>query len=132
MSLCEFSPDIHTAEALKVQIESLHRNNPSSILVGSLGRAVLYGNVLNNPYFEFQARNEEPLFNKAGARDIDVITEDSLESAEGPFQIDTACFKSKFNHIVCQNGDWYLVSEAHGFAEQLHPDTVEPIEGKSV
>ncbi len=123
-----YSPELHNPVALHDQLTDLHTNNPDTRLVGSLGRAVLLG----DPVAEYRLRNEHPLRNRHNdARDLDLITSGWVQTT-GPFPLDTVSFNNPSVRISKHGNDWWLHSDEKKFAEPLHPDTMQPIEGTTV
>jgi hypothetical protein len=128
-----FAPSVHTPEALNIEINRIHDDFDSARLCGSLGRAVIYGMLLGNPYHEYQIRGQDPLYLGSTARDIDLIGAGQIDaSLYEPFQVDTTGFASPFLDIEKQGADWFLTASHHGFAEPLHDDVMRPIRGETV
>ena len=46
MAEIRYSRDAHTAEALVAQLEVLTSNHPEAVIVGSIGRAAILGDLL--------------------------------------------------------------------------------------
>lgn len=128
-----FSPDVHTPEALSLEIGQIHKDNDLTRLAGSLGRAVIFGRILGDPFHEYGERGQNPLVAESVARDIDLITGAPAAAANyEPFHVDTTGFASPFFSIETQDGEWFLVASYHDFAEPLHEDVVCPVQGETV
>lgn len=127
-----YNPDIHTAANMIRQTQAIYEAQPDALLVGSLGRAILYRQIYGDPEYELKARGETPLHNGIKARDIDVIAGDMVgERAREPFYTDTCAFNNASVAIVRDGSEWVLTSQSRGFAEALHPATLEPVAGES-
>lgn len=127
-----FAPAVHTPEALATEIGRIHDDSDATRLVGSLGRAVIYGEVLGNPNYEYQQRQQDPLRRDHTARDIDLVSGQALDpGGYEPFPVDASVFASPFMQIEVQDGEWFLTSSLHGFAEPLHEDVVAPVIGET-
>lgn len=128
-----FNEAVHTPEALSCEISALRDRLPDARLVGSLGRSIVYGNVLGNPVYEFAIRNQDPLSVANIARDIDVLGVSRTEvDSFGPFEVDATGYSTRFVNIVRDGIDWFIVSKCHDFAEPLKPEVVEPFSGEAV
>lgn len=133
MLMIAFDPGVHTPEAFVDQLTLLHETEPSAYVVGSIGRAVLFRRAVGNPNYEYAAHGQYPLNKTGDARDIDVV---SLVSARGdirrPFELDNGGFNNPIVHIARQGGKWVLGSEVNNFAELIHDDVMEPVEGTTI
>lgn len=133
----KFDERLHKPSALSDEVRIIYDTNPDTIILGSLGRAVLFGVLAGNPTAEFEARQELPErkieYGEELARDIDVVATgtDSTENL-GPFEVDREAFVCRQLSLVNQNGDWYLTSPNKGIYEELHPSVMEPVTGESV
>jgi hypothetical protein len=125
-----FDPELHTADRLAEQMAQLDAMHPDMVVAGSLGRSVIYGKV-GTPDFEFQMRQETPVHQHYGARDIDVIgvPEGALST---PFKLDTIAFQSDLTRISKQAGQWVLSSVVNEFAEPLNDAIMQPVTGPGV
>lgn len=116
---------------LEVDLAVLQSENPRFRLVGSLGRAVHHNTALGNPYREYEARNQHPLYSPTGLRDIDTIG--LSVSPDVTFPVDTAAHTHNSQVIILPDGDdWWLISQERNFAEQLHADAMQPINGTTI
>lgn len=117
---------------LETDLANLRAEDHRFRLVGSLGRAVHYSAALGNPTAEYEARGEHPLYGSTSLRDIDTIG--LLTSPDTTFPVDTYAFTHNNQVTVLPDGndDWWLVSQQRNFAEQLHPDAMQPIEGMTI
>lgn len=128
-----FQETVYTPEALDEEIQTLQALAPSTRVVGSLGRSVLFNQFMGDPYYEFNAREQSPLRVGDKPRDIDIVglpVKANLEA--GPYTVDAFCFLNRFVSLVPDGTDWVLVSEKHKFAEIIKPETMEPVSGESV
>jgi hypothetical protein len=125
--MSKFEDNIHTAEALSVQIESLRSSEADMLLIGSLGRAGVYSLIMNNPLFEFNTRGQSPLKKGETARDIDVIAESAFINSD-PFKVDSLPAGTPLFSLNREGMDWWVVSTKRNFSEPLHPAVMEPLE----
>lgn len=128
---------LHTPSALAGEIDMIYSRQPNALLVGSLGRAVIFGNLIGNSTAEFEARLENPVMKQEQgdllARDVDVIAPATVETGDLlPFEVDQKAFGSRQVRFVHESGTWYLVSDSKGVYEELHPAVMEPVEGETV
>lgn len=115
---------------LKADLAALKSENSRFRLVGSLGRAVHHA-ALGNPYREYEVRSQHPLYTPAGLRDIDTIGLSA--SPDTTFPVDTAAHTHNTQVTILPDGDdWWLVSQERNFAEQIHIDVMQPVEGATV
>ena len=133
----KFNASVHTPDALASQLEDIYRRRPDTLLLGSLGRAVIFGEISGNPVAEFEARQESPVWrvedSEALSRDIDVIgIEGEGVLAPQLFEVDSHAFGSPRVRFVREGDDWFLVSENKGIYEPLHPASMELVEGETV
>jgi len=74
----KYQAELHTPDALTAQIEAIYSQAPDTVLLGSLGRAVIYDRLLSNPNAEFETRGQVPERKLEDglvvARDIDIIS----------------------------------------------------------
>jgi hypothetical protein len=130
--MSKFCETVHTPDALADQIEHIYQTEPDAYLVGSLGRAVLYGEAYDDPYKEYELRKQVPLAASIKPRDIDLIgTTAYLEDLQ-PYPMDTVAFNGTEVAIVKDGDDWWLNSEERGFSERLHPAIMEPVQGMTI
>lgn len=129
-----YNPTIHTAEALQDEINTIYGVEPNTLLVGSLGRAVLYGVYLNDAEYEYRANQESPILrSKKEVRDIDAIGFTPAVAVEvGPYVVDTEAFDNRSVRISREGDDWVLESDCYRFAEQIPAAAMEPIEAYTV
>jgi hypothetical protein len=132
-----YQEHLHTPEALAQEISGLYQKAPDLILLGSLGRAVIFNCLLQNPYLEFEARGQSPEKkieeDIVMARDIDPIGAQLHNVADSePFEVDITAFDSPRLRITQQGADWFLISDKRGVYEPLHPAVMEPIQGETV
>ncbi len=128
-----FDPTTHTAEALASEASRLYTDYPDTRVVGSLGRSVIFNELLGDPIYEFRSRGQDVLGVAGRARDIDIITSgpSALEDYD-PFEVETTGFSNSYIKFLCEGGDWFVVSDHHSFAEPLRPEVMEPVQGKGV
>ncbi len=130
--MTSFDVKVHTPEALAAQIEEIYAANSGTVIVGSLGRAAAYNSVGLSPVLEFEARQQTPLASESSPRDVDAMKKNSAIEGCYPFPIQTGVFDDEKVRIDSQSGDAWLTSTLLGFAEQLHPDIIMPIEGETI
>lgn len=126
--MSEYSP-----AAFAAQLEVIYDREPDALVVGSLGRAVLHNAAHGDPFTEYNRRGQDPLNKGFEARDIDLLgTPKGMFDDTAPFEIDDTAFNSSEVAIVRDGQDWWLTSEERNFAEQLHPDVLQPVRGETV
>ncbi|MEX0748578.1 MAG: hypothetical protein WD467_00295 [Candidatus Saccharimonadales bacterium] len=119
----------HTEAALISELDHIYGLPQEGLRIfGSIGRSALYGTIYNDSSREFTVRREHPLGTINRPRDIDLLGLSAAE-AEGhsPFPVDATGMKDGYAALTRDRNDWYLLATHHGFAEQLHPDVMEPI-----
>ncbi len=127
-----YYPEFHTPETLEQQIQQIYKTHPKTYLVGSLGRATVFGNLLGNPFYEFDARGQQPLENGVNARDIDVIGVDPEFAAHTlPFWVDATSYSNSDAKLVQEGHDWFLATDS-GFYEEVDAAIMEPIFSKTI
>ncbi|SRR3990167_11204785 len=126
----QFDASMHTPDALAGEIAELYERSPDTLLVGSLGRAVIYGSLIGNTRYEFDKRSQHPVDAGERSRDIDVIAHTDFGDLT-PFDVD-ATFNGRWATIIQDGEDWYLVSQKQRTADLLHPAVMEPIAGETV
>ncbi len=116
------------------QLENLNGLKREDVLiVGSVGRSAIYGSLYDRPHHEYEVRRQHPLGTIANPRDIDILGLSAEEATSyAPYPVDASGFRGKYSSLVRDRGEWYLVAEYHNFAEQLHPDVMEPVEAKGI
>lgn len=133
----KFEEPLHTPSALMEELEAVYSDFPRTLLVGSLGRAVLYGEVLGDAMAEFQVRGETPErkveYDEVVARDIDVVGSGSTHHAHlAPFEVDHHPYNCRQVRLLQDGQDWWLASETKNLHWPLHPAVMEPVEGETV
>jgi hypothetical protein len=126
-----YSHLVHTPENLSEQIARI-QTNPDALVVGSLGRSVVYQQLVGDPDYEYLRRGEAPLHAGHAPRDIDIIgAEMPAEAAEGPFKIDTLCFSNFYVSLSrpTPGGPLLLASQRLGFCEEVDESVVQPVTG---
>lgn len=123
---------VHSSVALAEQVDAIQLVNPEARIVGSLGRSVLLKRYCGNSQTEYDARNENPLYDNHGrARDIDVIH--YMQSAKtAPFAIDSKSFRNSDVRITKSGPEWWLQSDIRNFAEEIDPAVMQPVTGPGV
>ncbi|HET7827819.1 MAG TPA: hypothetical protein VFK97_03055, partial [Candidatus Saccharimonadales bacterium] len=121
----KYQAELHTPEALATQIAAIYSRAPDTILLGSLGRAVIFDRLLSNPNAEFEVRGQVPEHKledgEVIARDIDFIGRNArLLDPQNPFVVDFA-FDNRQISFRREGEDWFLVSERMEVYEPLHP-----------
>lgn len=124
--------ETYTPEALEHQFEVLYQNFDRPIVIGSLGRAVAYNQLLGDPDFEFNARSQTPLVDGNAPRDIDLLSTEREAAKLGPYLVEPSVFDNPLVSIIREGEDWWCISELAGFAELVHPAVMEPLEGLTV
>lgn len=126
-----YDPRLHTGDSLASQLDLLRLCHPDAIVVGSLGRAAIFREILGDPNYEYTMRSQDPLRKQSMARDIDLTSQES-DFPPGPFPIDTTAFSGNRSKLVQENNIWFLTADRHGFAEELRPDVMELAEKRTV
>lgn len=127
-----YDASIHTAESLEAQISSIHCANPDALLVGSLGRAILYSKAGYSPVCEFEVRGQNPLHSGKWARDIDLLNPGDITVPQAPFEVDTFAFSNEAVRLRRTAGRWVLTSSEHGFEEEIDTKVMEPVPGRTI
>lgn len=131
--MIKLNPTLHTPEALAAQVSEIYASDPDALLIGSLGRAILYGETYGDPLYEFRTRGERPEGYGIKARDIDLVSsKQDDELPQGPFCTDTVAFKNPSVSIRKVGSDWVLASLKRGFEEVINPATMDPTVGTSI
>ncbi len=128
-----YKSNVHTVEALRQQIEQLCIEDPALMIMGSIGRSVIHRQKAGNPYLEYQARKQDPLyhFDTNEARDIDIVGT-PRRHLTNPFKVDNIVFYNTVMGLYFDGSDWILRSDVHGFMEKLDPRVMQPIEGEGI
>jgi hypothetical protein len=127
-----YSSEIHSKESLGTELGVI-QDSGDTLIVGSLGRAVVYDSLFHDAEYEYRNRGEEPLKHGVFSRDIDVIGIDPATAGRaGPFRVDAKVFDYPIVRIVKQDDAWWLLSPRRNFAEPLHPAIMEPVLGNTV
>ncbi len=127
-----FYPQFHTPETLADQFNEVYAKYPEAILVGSLGRAAIYNDLIADPYREFVERGQHPLKKGVSARDIDFIgVEADVVAHILPFWVDSTPYDDDSARIVKKDSQWFLTSNKK-LLEQLHPRVMEPVAATTI
>jgi len=132
MTVVAFDNTLHTPEALSAEIDTLYARAPETLLVGSLGRAILFGLLSGSQTTEFDYRGQTPEGRLGMARDIDAIDAHVDDSSFVPYPLDNTVFSNDTVELVHEGSQWHLVSRARNFAEPIRGEVMAPVEGKTV
>jgi hypothetical protein len=123
------SPDL-----LAEEINVITKNYPDALIAGSIGRAGLYGHLIDDPEYEYRRRDQHPTQTyRGGIADIDLINAPaSITSHQLVFGTDLDSLGGRQVSLKRVDGNWLLLSKNRDFVANLDDRVMEPTLARTV
>ncbi len=116
-------------DGLRETLEAVH--NAGGLVIGSIGRSAIFGEMDLDPLLEFKTRGEELLVKKDGTlRDVDVIGEYGFTRSlpKLPHLVDGTAFNRL--RTIAKGKDGWSYIDFENVSHTLDQACFEPVEGK--